>query len=367
MKIDRSNYEIWFIDWLDGNLNEIQADQLILFLAENPDLREELEELSEFRITPPGIVFPGKNRLKKSAADITGNQFDYLCTAAIENDLSEEEMMELTDIISSDIEKNNILELYRKTILIPPDIKYRNKRKLLKSTPVQKILRISFAGLSAAASIAILIVASFYLTGKDFLYNNNHSQLMNEGRALHSGIPIPSYISAWTIQKKEIQDLQNQSVTVNDLTIKAGEGISKVDFNNTPSTEDVIPVKDDNIVSLAVIPRYSDVTVFNDTYIDNNLEQIDFSIPSEPVDQWSLGKFIAKSFREKILKEDTADESPIKVYEIAEAGVTGINRLLGWQMAFEKNSDQNGDVKSVYFSSKILKIQTPVNKTEIAE
>ena len=46
MQIDRSNYEIWFIDWLDGNLNSLQVEQLKLFLDQNPDLREELDDLN---------------------------------------------------------------------------------------------------------------------------------------------------------------------------------------------------------------------------------------------------------------------------------------------------------------------------------
>ena len=39
MKIDRSNYEIWIIDWLDGSLSDSQAEELKLFLNENPDIR----------------------------------------------------------------------------------------------------------------------------------------------------------------------------------------------------------------------------------------------------------------------------------------------------------------------------------------
>ena len=46
MQIDRSNYEIWFTDWLDGNLNSLQVEQLKLFLDKNPDLREELNDLN---------------------------------------------------------------------------------------------------------------------------------------------------------------------------------------------------------------------------------------------------------------------------------------------------------------------------------
>ena len=58
MQIDRSNYEIWFIDWLDGNLNSLQVEQLKLFLDQNPDLREELNDLTTMNLVSPADSFP---------------------------------------------------------------------------------------------------------------------------------------------------------------------------------------------------------------------------------------------------------------------------------------------------------------------
>jgi hypothetical protein len=64
------------------------------------------------------------------------------------------------------------------------------------------------------------------------------------------------------------------------------------------------------------------------------------------------------------LKENTSKDSPLKGYEIAEAGVTGLNRLLGWEMALVEKNDENGELRSVYFSSKLLKFNAPVKKTD---
>ncbi len=362
MKIDRSNYEIWFIDWLDGKLNEIQTDQLNIFLSENPDLREELGELSDIRITPPATRFHGKSSIIKSLSDLSDNQFEYLCTASIENELSQEELVELSDITASDPQRKRVLELYRNTILTPPDIKYSHKGKLLRSTPLQKIIRISFAGLTAAASVAILVLTSIYLTDKGIYNKNNLSDYIgNEGRVQHSVIPSEASYSVRDIKYSEKQIIQKQPVGVNYLTL-ADEKPETIKL-----TEEINISQNHDLVSPVVIPDYSAITALNKTFVHNNLEQIDFSISPEPEDRRAIGKFIAKTFREIVLKEETADQSPIKGYEIAEAGVSGINKLFGWQMAFEKNSDSNGEVKSVYFSSKILKIQTPVNKPESAE
>jgi hypothetical protein len=86
----------------------------------------------------------------------------------------------------------------------------------------------------------------------------------------------------------------------------------------------------------------------------------------EPYDEERsrLSRFIARNFREKILKEPFASESPLKSYEIAEAGIEGLNNLLGWNMALVRSSDEEGELKSIYFSSKMLKFNAPVKKTE---
>ena len=86
------------------------------------------------------------------------------------------------------------------------------------------------------------------------------------------------------------------------------------------------------------------------------------------VNQWHTENgisVIGKAFlKDELLKEKTPPDSPLKGYEIAEAGVEGLNKLFGWEMALDKKNDQNGQLKSVYFSSKILKFNAPVKKSE---
>ncbi len=81
-------------------------------------------------------------------------------------------------------------------------------------------------------------------------------------------------------------------------------------------------------------------------------------------DRNKLSKFIARTFREKILKEETGSDAPVKPYEIAAAGIDGLNRLFGWDMALVRVNDEEGDLKSIYFSSRILKFNAPVRKTD---
>jgi hypothetical protein len=77
-----------------------------------------------------------------------------------------------------------------------------------------------------------------------------------------------------------------------------------------------------------------------------------------------VSKLIAKTFREKILNESTPLDKPLKAVEIAEASVTGLNKILGWEMALGEKSSIDGKTGKIYFNSRILKINAPMNKTE---
>ena len=113
MQIDRSNYEIWLIDWLDENLSDIQIEQLQLFLRDNPDLKEEFEELTTFRLNPSERSFTNKSRLQKSPSDLSETQFEYLSVAYLENDISADQQAELKEkILKEKTAKDSPLKAY---------------------------------------------------------------------------------------------------------------------------------------------------------------------------------------------------------------------------------------------------------------
>jgi len=158
MNIDRSNYEIWFTDWLDGNLNDIQLKQLRLFLDINPDIKEEFEEFDSFRLIPSTNSYPNKNQLKKSPEDLPLFQFENLCIAYLENDLTAEQKIELRKNIEHDKKKEKTFKLIQKMKLGPPDLRYKHKKRLIRKKESQRVLRLSFIGLSAAAVAAIILL-----------------------------------------------------------------------------------------------------------------------------------------------------------------------------------------------------------------
>ena len=142
MRPDRSNYEIWFTDWLDGNLNEEQVEEFRMFLKENPDLREELNGLAIVSLEPHDLIFNGKKNLKKSPESLSASQFENLCIANLENDLTPSQKAELNEIIDHDENKRKEFERIQTLKLRPVAGDFKRKQSVKKLTSGQKIFRL---------------------------------------------------------------------------------------------------------------------------------------------------------------------------------------------------------------------------------
>jgi len=346
MKPDRSNYEIWFIDWLDGNLDSHQVEQLNIFLNENPDLKEEFNELTPFITEHPHGQFKNKESLMRSHADISDSQFEYLCVAFLENDLTTEQKTELIEITEQDADRKRLFELIQKTRISPVSLTYSHKSILLRRTPLQKVIRLSVIGLSAAAAVT-LIITTFLNSPREISDSiNNTASIFVPEKIIQEPVEKENEVRLVPVEKEKVT-IARAELTVNipNDTIEKNIIAENTVINKINFTSDIAFSK----------------SIASNTLITSNTT---YSIPEEDDGRSNVGRFISKTFREKILREKTAPDSPIKGYEIAEAGVTGLNKLLGWEMALDKNNDENGELSSVYFSSKLLKFNTPVKKSE---
>ncbi len=63
--ITRDNYEIYFLDYLEGGLSTTLREELQLFLEENPDLKAEFEAFDVVKVPAESVAYTGKTDLKK--------------------------------------------------------------------------------------------------------------------------------------------------------------------------------------------------------------------------------------------------------------------------------------------------------------
>jgi hypothetical protein len=309
------------------------------------------------------VPFNNKEQLKKSPADITKYQFEYLCVAYLENDLSPAQKDELKEVINLDKEKAIDFEIIQKIRLSSVANGYQYKKKLLRRTIAQNVFRLSVIGLSVAAAVTFIITVYLADPVNTFSPGNKTSLVI---------IPdtIPDNSLSQVLTENKISD---QRVLTNHQQIetKAGEIMKnglieltsvQIEKMQLDSMKESSYTREASVKKIAIhSPVMVREAISHDKLIAINQA---LNIPVEEEERSDIARFISKTFREKVLKEDAPADSPLKGYEIAEAGVTGINKLLGWDMALNRKSDENGELRSVYFSSKILKFNTPVKMSE---
>jgi len=357
MKPDRSNYELWLIDWLDGNLDEARTGQLMEFLQENPDLKEEADSLSLARLNPDMNISVTKTSLKRYPADLPLSQVEYLSIAFLENDLSAAQAGELKESISFSPGNRKLFDSIQKTKLHPEDYNFRNKKALLRKTPGQKAYRLVIRSLSAAAAATIIMATLFSLTHRQGTDNEIIAESTTDTININQGNAI--------IIKEELAlnaAPVNKTIAEIALTGKIfNEELAIISANDdTTSLPELNP--DMFITAIPVpYPGFSSERTIN-TLVSPNIaiREPEYYDP----DRGRIKRFLASTFRTKILKDESYNDAPLQPYEIAEAGIEGLNNLLGWRMALVKTSDEEGELQSLYFSSKVLKFNAPVKKPD---
>ncbi|HSU27709.1 MAG TPA: hypothetical protein VLJ68_04965 [Chitinophagaceae bacterium] len=181
MNITRHNYEEYFILYIDNELGVEQRLQVESFVQKNPDLKEELDTLLQFKLVPDtAIVFDNKSQLIKpenhSALHLAN--FEEWLVLYLDNELSEDQKALVEEFIQTQPEAQQEWALLQRTRLQPETIVFANKESLYR----RDVKRIPVLWWRVAAA-AILVLAAgitlFVMLNKGKA--NDHNELVNSG------------------------------------------------------------------------------------------------------------------------------------------------------------------------------------------
>jgi uncharacterized protein YbcI len=358
MKPDRSNYQMWFTDFLDGNLSAREVEELKVFLKENSDLNEELNGLTIMLLNPPDFTFSRKEVLARSPECLSEEQFEYLCIANLENDLTPGQKSEMNEIISRDERKRKSFELIRKLKLKPFSASFAGKRIIKKLTTGQKIFRLSVIGLSTAATIAI-IVSIFQFTTENKTESTQTAQIITPDTiSIESGQPV-------AVKEPETNTIRNSGrpafiKSITEILISE-VNLTPVQFNQEGPDSLPVFLRPEALNSLKVEIPENFIAAYSPEANSLRVYDPDYTPPLIEY-RSNVQLFLARLFHEKIMKDTNSGTRPVESYEIAQAGIKGLNKLFGWEIALHKNTDENGDIRSYNFNSRLLKFNAPVKK-----
>jgi hypothetical protein len=337
MKIDRNNYEQYFLDYLDGQMNPEQEKILLSFLEFNPDLKEEIEGLERAHLLPSEKIFIKKDKLLKTA-----DSFEKLCIDYVEGQLGHSEEREFLVSVSEDASKQVILNTFRLTRLLPDmSIKYPGKTHLRKLTLRGYGLRILITTAAAAAMIF----------GAVFIFNQDGDlPTLPELTGIDNEEQIPISIQETSSVEEELRVIQLSQATRKLPVIS-------INYNPTPveSPREQIRISRiqslgiSNVLAVSSIPSYA---------LMHKMSQDPGPLEQLALDQVDSGILAARTL---------PDRARDALWKMADAGVRGINQIIEDEVEFDREIDEEGKTRGFKFETAIFGISTPLQNTGIPQ
>jgi hypothetical protein len=157
MKINRHNYEEFFILYMDNELAPADRRMVEEFVQLHPDLKEELDLLLQFKLTPDtNVVFAGKEELMKGQPEpvINLSNYEEYLLLYTDNELSASEKTAVERFAAENLAVKKELDLLTFTRLQPETIEFPDKASLYRTE--EKVRALPVRWWRAAAAILIL-------------------------------------------------------------------------------------------------------------------------------------------------------------------------------------------------------------------
>ncbi|PIF05971.1 MAG: hypothetical protein CSA36_04000 [Draconibacterium sp.] len=350
MDITRKNYETYFIDYLDGTLEESQIDQFLDFLSKNPDLKEELKLFKQIKLDPNTVSFAKKNRLFKSYLDVEEN-FDQAAVAMLEGNLSASEKEELENYLKSHPKKREDFQLFKKTKLLPdPAVKYRLKNKLYHRQKNKTI--IMWTTRTAAAAVLILFI--YLLTDRNFVPEIDHSPVAETFKKEQQKEPDSDKI-------KKLENTDNKYINTNTTLLTSNSENKKSKQKPTKDVSRTI-VKEPKTDDAGVALRSNVVVLEKMPLITASLDIKTPNATLAPVTVTIIFKDASAKMEEEHLLADIVREktglNKLSLDKVAKAGLNVISDLSGEKLAYKTNT--SGKVTEINYESRLLAFSIPV-------
>ena len=231
--INIENYEAFYLDFLEGNLNEDENRAFLTFLEENPDLIQD-EDLMSFSAENP-LESLDNNFIKNlkvfdKSETISAENYENFMIASVEKQLGVTKQTELKDFITKHKKLQEEYNLYQKAILFPDTtIVYAEKNKLKRGI----VIPLYGKFISIAAALAIIffaiptnnpnlssgeLVASRRILNENPLKNKKIDLIPSDKTNTNLSFDLKNSTSAKIIKKEE-NLLPSENIDVNSIAL----------------------------------------------------------------------------------------------------------------------------------------------------
>ncbi len=358
-RINRNNYEIFFLDYLEGNLDESVLPELKEFIADNPDLEEELSSLNTARLTPEETSFNHKDGLRKNPVlpDNISN-FEELCIGSLENDLTPSQEKKFKQFIQHSTKHRKEFETYQKTRLTPEKISFNDKNSLKKGR-IYSLRRNRISQIALAASVALLagVFSLFYKSDMNTdVYSNKLSKHIKYTIRETSS---QKYILDDSVNKLKLSDTKTYPIKFYDSLPNV---LIKLKFTGSPVSEEKT-IKKIQAKSVIITEKKGNENIF--TQISPGKIQYS-AFPSIEARSARDKNFLAEKI-DQLKNKINPEKKSFSLINLADAGLEGISKITGKKLDLKPQYNSQGELKRLAFTTEIFRFSTNVKNKEQAD
>ena len=346
MMITRDNYEPFFLDYLEGNLDENMIDQFLDFLELNPDLKEELHLFENIKLPEEQVVFAGKEHLYKSANDEKA-AFERKAVAFIEGDLKDKERKSFETYIAGRPELQKEIGLFAKTRLIADTgIKFQNKQSLYRKSGTAIFM--NWAARAAAVIVLVWGISSLFQTG---------NQQVGPGTVREIASVKPKTTEPANIQIEPEKD--NLKTEPAEKSVVLAENKPTVIQERGSRKQEQIPEPEINYQERDFTEMNEITPIYAMLEAETNVNQLAVSRSinldkiNDPKNIMSVEEFLANRVKK------AGDESLLSVQRIFRTGLNVASEISGDRIGY---SVKEGKVSSLEFDSRLMAFSIPLQK-----
>lgn len=166
MIINRNTYEEFFLLYVDNELTAAEREEVEAFVAENPDLKAELEMLQDTVIAPEAPVRMEKELLFRHNQPVTEQNYEEYFVLYGDEELSREQKEYVEQFVYRHPRYQAEFEQILKSRLIPENIVFENKELLYRTERSERrVVFMRFWKVAVAAAILLFVGgAGWYYT-----------------------------------------------------------------------------------------------------------------------------------------------------------------------------------------------------------
>lgn len=354
MEINLSNYQAYFLDYCEGNLNAAQIAELKVFLKEHPELQAELDEFEIITLEPEmANVFDRKNVLKKlvinAVPPLNENNYREYFVYEIDGELSDKESNAVKMFLDANPQLCHEFKAFQQTVLSSEVeiIEFPDKNSLKRTSFLSKSKYSLAWSLSIAASLLIIFGLAFIFAEK----KADRVAKMAAKKINSTNFDAIAYLNKDLYYSDKVEFIDNKSFS----PIRMHKNTNKIDF---------LPLKQvqyiDNTTSFEMAYlTMPDKIEENKVVIVANFEDL---VKTEPVAEQSFGNMAWQKLIHIFQNDKNADslQQKVDVWDFANAGVVGLNKITENEFQLLKQRNQNGELVGVKLVGKNFAISKKV-------